>query len=109
MIYATAMIKTAMRIAFDAHKDQVDRTGLPYIYHPVRMVGEPTMNTEIELCAALLHDVLDNRDLTFGNLYSAGISDEVIDVLKLLANDDSVPYWDYITAIRDSENATAIQ
>jgi (p)ppGpp synthase/HD superfamily hydrolase len=36
MIY-TEMTKKALRIAFDAHISQVDRTGLPYIFHPFHL------------------------------------------------------------------------
>ena len=46
MIY-TKMTKKALRIAFDAHKDQVDKTGLPYIFHPYHLAEQ--METEDEI------------------------------------------------------------
>ena len=36
MIYTT-MTKKAINLLFDAHKDQVDKTGLPYIFHPFHL------------------------------------------------------------------------
>ena len=55
MIYTT-MTKQALRIAFDAHKDQIDKAGLPYIYHPAFLAEQ--MYDEISVCVATLHDVI---------------------------------------------------
>ena len=51
MIY-TDLTKKAMRIAFDIHKEQVDKSGLPYIFHPFHLAEQ--MGTEDEVCVGLL-------------------------------------------------------
>jgi (p)ppGpp synthase/HD superfamily hydrolase len=106
MIY-TDMSKKAMRIAFDAHKEQTDKSGLPYIYHPVHLAEQ--MEDEISACAALLHDVVEDTPVTFESLRQEGISDDVIDVLRLLTHDGNVPYMDYIKKIKESGNSYAIR
>ena len=55
MIYAK-LTKLAMRVAFDAHKEQTDKTGLPYIFHPFHLAEQ--MTDEVTACVALLHDVV---------------------------------------------------
>ena len=105
MIY-TAMTKTAMRIAYNAHKDQVDKTGMPYIFHPFHLAEQ--MRDEALVCAALLHDVVEDTALTFDDLRQAGISDEVIVALALLTHADEVPYLQYVQHIKDSGNPIAI-
>ena len=65
MIY-TALTKKAMRIAFDAHKEQTDKTGLPYIFHPFHLAEQ--MLDEVSTCAALLHDVIEDSSMTFPGL-----------------------------------------
>jgi (p)ppGpp synthase/HD superfamily hydrolase len=105
MIY-TEMTKKALRIAFDAHIGQVDRTGLPYIFHPFHLAEQ--MHDEVSVCAALLHDVVEDTDVTFEDLAARGISGEVIDAVRLLTHDDDVPYMDYVRAIKESGNAAAI-
>ena len=105
MIY-TNMTKKALRIAFDAHKEQVDKTGLPYIFHPFHLAEQ--MRNEISVCAALLHDVVEDTSMTFEDLAAQGISNEVIDILRLLTHDDATPYMDYIHAIKDSDNKDAV-
>ncbi|MBR5596792.1 MAG: hypothetical protein IKW30_05225 [Lachnospiraceae bacterium] len=61
MIYTT-LIKKAMRIAFEAHKEQVDKNGMPYIYHPFHLAEQ--MPDEDTICVALLHDVIEDTDIT---------------------------------------------
>jgi serine O-acetyltransferase len=106
MIY-TDMVKKALRIAYDAHHTQTDKTGLPYIYHPVHL-AEHIGGDEAVIAAALLHDVVEDTDITFDDLRAAGISEEVIAALKLLTHDETVPYMDYVRVIRDSGNKIAI-
>lgn len=104
MIY-TNLTKKAMKIAFDAHREQVDKTGIPYIYHPIHLAEQ--MDDEISTCAALLHDVVEDTDITFENLEKQGFGDEIISVLKLLTHDDGVDYMEYVGKIKS--NPTAIK
>ena len=55
MIY-TPKTKKAMIIAYNAHNGQVDKSGIPYIYHPIHLAEQ--MDTETECIVALLHDVV---------------------------------------------------
>jgi len=105
MLY-TSLTKIAMHIAFDAHKEQTDKSGLPYIFHPFHLAEH--MTDELSVCAALLHDVAEDSPLTFPDLAARGIPAEVIAVLRLLTHADDVPYMDYVQAIKNSGNAAAI-
>jgi hypothetical protein len=105
MIY-TELTKKAMRIAFDAHKDQVDKSGLPYIFHPFHLAEQ--MTDEVSVCAALLHDVAEDTPISFEDLAAQGIPEVVIETLKLLTHDSSVLYMDYVQAVKGSGNQTAI-
>jgi len=105
MIYTDLTIK-AMRIAFDAHKEQVDRIGVPYIFHPYHLAEQ--MTDEVSVCAALLHDVVEDTEITFDDLGRQGIPHEVIEAVRLLTHDDSVPYMDYVRNIKESGNPAAI-
>ena len=97
MIY-TNMTKLALKICFDAHKDQKDKTGLPYVFHPFHLAEQ--MNSEQEVCAALLHDVVEDTPITFEDLYRMGISKDVIDILKLLTHSNGEDYFDYVERIK---------
>ena len=105
MIY-TEMTKKAMKIAFEAHKNQVDKAGLPYIYHPIHLAEQ--MQNETAVCAALLHDVAEDTDITFDDLKAQGMPEAVIEALQALTHDESTPYMEYIKGILASANETAI-
>lgn len=106
MVY-TPLTKKAMKIAFDAHKDQTDKTGIPYIYHPIHLAEQ--MTDETTTCAALLHDVVEDTDITFDRLIAEGFPDAVIDALRLLTHDPAVPYMDYVKEIKSNPTATAVK
>ena len=105
MIY-TDLTKKAMRIAFDAHKDQVDKAGLPYIFHPYHIAEQ--MTDEISFCVALLHDIVEDTTVTFDELTNRDIPNEIINILQLLTHEDTFPYMEYIEKIKRSGNKTAI-
>jgi len=106
MIY-TPLTKKALRISFEAHKDQVDKTGLPYVFHPFHLAEQ--MDDEATTCVALLHDVVEDTDMTFEDLYKEGFTDEIIGALKLLTHDDEVPYMEYVEALKDNPIAAAVK
>lgn len=96
-----------MRISFEAHKNQTDKNGMPYIFHPIHLAEQ--MIDEKTICVALLHDVVEDTDITFDQLEKEGFSKEVIDALKLMTHDDSVPYMEYIKSIKTNKIASAVK
>ena len=61
MIY-TPLTKRALLISFNAHKEQLDKNGMPYVYHPFHVAEQ--MKDEYTVCTALLHDVVEDTDYT---------------------------------------------
>ena len=107
MIY-TPLTKKAMKLCFEAHKNQTDKSGLPYVYHPLHLAEQ--MKTEESTVVALLHDIVEDTDYTFEDVQSQlDCSDSIIDALKLLTHDDSVPYLDYVARIKDNPIAKAVK
>lgn len=106
MLY-TPLTQKAMKIAFEAHKNQTDKNGIPYIYHPVHLAEQ--MDSENTICVALLHDVVEDTSMTFEDLQAEGFSAEIIDALKVLTHDDAVPYMDYVKKIRKNPIATKVK
>ena len=106
MIY-TPLTKKAMRIAFEAHKDQTDKNGMPYIYHPIHLAEQ--MSDEATTCVALLHDVIEDTDMTFEQLQIEGFTAEIIAALKLMTHDESVPYLEYVGEIKKNSVAATVK
>ena len=105
MIY-TPLVNKAFRIAYDAHHGQVDKNGIPYIFHPIHLAEQ--MDDEISCCAALLHDVVEDTEVTMEQL-AAVFPEEVIEVLKLLTHEKGVEYFTYVRAIKNNPIAVKIK
>ena len=105
MIY-TALTNKAMRIAYAAHEGQVDQSDQPYIFHPFHVAEQ--MNDEASVCAALLHDVVEDTSVTLADL-EAEFPREVTEAVRLLTHEKGVSYRDYIRAIRKNPIAKAVK
>lgn len=106
MIY-TPMTKQALRLCFAAHKDQVDKSGIPYVFHPFHLAEQ--MHDEDTTTAALLHDVVEDTDYTFEDLAAMGYPERVLDALRLLTHEPEVPYLEYVARLRHNPIARAVK
>lgn len=96
MIY-TPLTNRAMKLAYAAHEGQVDKCGQPYIFHPYHLAEQ--MDDEISTCVALLHDVVEDTDVTLDDLRKQ-FPPEVVEGVRLMTHDPSVDYFDYVRAIK---------
>ncbi len=103
----TDLTKKALVISFNAHKEQVDKSGMPYVYHPYRIAEQ--MEDEYSTCVALLHDVVEDTNITLDDLKNDGFPQEVLEAIALMTHDDSTPYFDYIKRIKTNPIATAVK
>lgn len=106
MIY-TEQTKKALKLCFEAHKEQVDKSGMPYVFHPFHLAEQ--MKDEVTCTTALLHDVVEDTDYTLEDLRAMGFEAAVIDALTLLTHDPSEPYMDYVARIKDNPVAKAVK
>lgn len=102
----TKLTRKAMIIAYEAHKNQVDKSGVPYIYHPIHVAEQ--MDTENECIIALLHDVVEDTNVTFKQLEEV-FSKEIIDILKLLTKKKDIDYYEYINKVKENTVARKVK
>lgn len=105
MIYTPLTIK-AINCAYQAHLGQYDKSGIPYIFHPYHVAEQ--MTDEISVCAALLHDVVEDTDITI-QMLEKDFPKEVIDAVRLLTHDPSVPYMEYIEGLKSNDVARRVK
>ena len=106
MIY-TEKTKKALKFCFEAHKEQRDKSDMPYVFHPFHLAEQ--METEETTIVALLHDVVEDAPYTFADLEQMGFGEDVLEALKLLTHDDEVDYMDYVAEIKKNPIATAVK
>ena len=105
MIY-TQLTKKAINIAYNAHMGQYDDFGIPYIFHPMHLAEQ--MDTEEECVVAILHDVVEDTDVTIEEL-EKDFPTQIIDAIKLLTHDKSVDYMDYINNLKANPIAKKVK
>lgn len=106
MIY-TDQTKKALKLCFDAHKNQVDKSGMPYVFHLFHLAEQ--METEETIIVALLHDIIEDTEYTIEDLIKEGFDKTVVDAVKLLTHADGVDYMQYIAAIKQNPIAKAVK
>lgn len=106
MIY-TDMTKLAMKVCFDAHKEQTDKAGIPYVFHPIHLAEQ--MDDEDTTAVALLHDVIEDSPWTIDELGKMGFNDTVLKAIEWLTHDESIPYMEYVKKIKENPVARAVK
>ena len=96
MIY-TEQTKKAMRLCFRAHEGQLDRSGIPYVYHPLHLAEQ--MPDEDSTVAALLHDVVEDTDYSLEDLREMDFPPRALEAVALLTHDPAEPYLDYVARV----------
>ncbi|MEF2549354.1 HD domain-containing protein, partial [Aurantimonas sp. E1-2-R+4] len=87
-------IERAAAIAMQAHADQVDKGGAPYITHPSRV--SLAVDGEEAKIVALLHDVIEDSQWTLHQLRDAGFSASVVQAVDALTHRAGEDYFDAV-------------
>jgi len=97
----------AIAIAASAHQDQLDKNGIPYILHPIRLMLK--MESEEQMIAAILHDVIEDTEWTLDQLHAEGFSKRIIDLVDLLSRREPESYAEFIERLRADPVAIKIK
>ena len=100
-------LQRAIEISVTAHKGQVRKDGSPYVLHPLRLMM--SVNSADEKIVAVLHDVVEDTDITMQQLEDEGFSKQVLAALRLVTHDDGTSYENYITNIKGNPIARAVK
>ena len=97
----------AIKLACEAHAGQMDKAGKPYILHPLRLMLK--FQKKQEQVVAVLHDVVEDSDVTLDDLANKGFSELVLDALDCLSKRENEGYEAFIKRILPNELARKIK
>ncbi len=106
MIY-TALTKKAMEICYRAHEGQLDKGGMPYVFHPLHVAEQ--MEDEYSTCVALLHDTVEDGGIELFELYEADFPEEIIKTVDILTRREDEPYMEYIERLKKNSLAVKVK
>ena len=100
-------LEETLRIALEAHAGQTDLVGNPAILHlmAVCLAGKSDLQKKV----GILHDIVEDTDLTTDDLLGKGVEKDVVEAVDLLTHREGDSYEDYIRKIVSSGNETALQ
>lgn len=101
------MTKIALKLCFEAHKNQQDKSGLPYVFHPFHLAEQ--MKDENTTIVALLHDIVEDTPCTIDELRNIGFDNQIIEAISIMTHNESVPYMEYIRQIKPNPIAKAVK
>ena len=102
-----ATLGKAIALAAQAHQEQYDKAGAPYILHPLRLMLR--MRSETDMMAAILHDVVEDTDWTLDKLQQAGFPDEVVQAVECLTHRDQETYEEFIARVMENPIARRVK
>ena len=107
-MYYSEKVKQAMIDSFNAHKNDIDKSGYPYFHHPLTLALQ--FDDETSVIVALLHDVVEDHGDKYPLSYiRKEFGDEVADAIDLLTHRKGVPYMDYVKAIKENPIARRVK
>ena len=85
---------------FEAQKGQLDRGGLPYVFHPFHLAEQ--MKDESTTVVALLHDVIEDCNVTADELLAEGFPQEIVDGILAVTKREGESYEDFVTRVKNN-------
>jgi (p)ppGpp synthase/HD superfamily hydrolase len=103
------MLAKMLLITTNAHAGQFDRGGTPYILHPLKVMHYLKTDDEELQCIALGHDVIEDTDVTYKDLFDAGMSERVLHGINALTKRLGETYEEYKERVFSNEDAMKVK
>lgn len=105
-------IRNALCVSREAHEEQKDKGGNDYYLHPIavsdKMVRYLVNNPAKLQVVALLHDTVEDTDVTLDNIYN-WFGGDVYELVDLLTHKEGMSYEDYIRNIETNREAMIVK
>lgn len=101
------LLEKALKLAVEAHSGQTDKAGAPYVFHPIRVSCR--CKTDDERVVALLHDTIEDSDITPQRLLSEGFPRDIVEAVISLTHYEDEKYSDYVRRCSLNSIARAVK
>jgi len=97
----------ALELAVEKHKNQTDKAGNPYILHPLHVMEN--VNSKEGKIVAILHDIIEDTDITEDYLLKIGLSKRIVDAVVALTRSEDMDYQEYIKNLSSNPLAKEVK
>jgi (p)ppGpp synthase/HD superfamily hydrolase len=102
-------LATAIAIASLAFREKLDKGGKPYILHCLEVSRALRTDDLLMMAAAVLHDLIEDTDVTYEDLRGDGFSERVIDAVRCLTKVPGETHEEYKTKVKSNKDAILIK
>lgn len=103
------LLAKAIALASEKHMGQFDKAGMPYILHVLKVMHY-LKTDDLELMSiAVMHDLVEDTDVTFADLYEMGFSERVVTAVKLLTKMRGQTGKEYLEGIKSNKDAIRVK
>ena len=95
-----------MEFAEECHRGQVDKSGVMYVLHPLRVMRQ--MDSDTERIVGVLHDVVEDTPVTLQILKEKGYSEEIVEAIDCLTKREEESYENFIERFNQNQNPIAL-
>lgn len=107
MLSYNEQLQFALELAIEKHKNQKDKSGKPYILHPLHVME--TVKSDDAKIVAILHDIIEDTDVTEEDLLNAGLSKHIVDAIVMLTRSRDEDYMDYVKKLSSNPLAKEVK
>ena len=107
MLSYNEQLQFALELAIQKHKNQKDKSGKPYILHPIHVME--TVKSDDATIVAVLHDIIEDTDVTEEDLLNAGLSKHIVDAIVILTRSRDEDYMDYVKNLSSNPLAKEVK
>lgn len=97
----------ALELAIKNHKSQIDKSGKPYILHPLHVME--TVESDDAKIVAILHDIIEDTPVTKEFLLDAGFPSHIVEAICTLTKEDDEDYFEYVKKVAQNELAKEVK
>lgn len=103
------MLGKMLVLATNRHANQFDRAGVPYILHCLKVMHYTKSDDEELNCIALGHDIVEDTDTTYQELYDMGFTARVVHGIDALTKRRGESYDDYKLRVKVNADARKVK
>ena len=107
MLSYNEQFQIALELAVEKHRNQTDKACNPYILHPLHVM-ENVNNKEGKI-VAILHDIIEDTDITENYLLKIGLSKRIVDAVVALTRSEDMDYQEYIKNLSSNPLAKEVK
>ena len=101
------LLNKAIALARIAHERQVDKGGKAYINHPLRVMNN--VGTIDEKIVAVLHDAVEDSELTLEDLRREGFSDGIVEAIDAISKRSGEKRKEYLKRVKSNSIALTVK